>query len=135
MEIEKHKFVAKKNIVRSFLLLVIFTPLLFGVILKLFYYLPKGGDRISDGVVGWLQDLVSRLYYGFEPIQYIWPLSPMPSFEDIFVVGNVLSLGVFVGFLWGIASFLVGVGAINKLSQAKNNARKRALEDEYRDKD
>lgn len=132
MEIEKNKFFAKRNIVRAILLLIVCTPLLFGVILKLFYFLPKDGNPISDGMVTGVQNLVAKLYHGFEPIQYLWPISPTPNIENILTIGNLLSLVVLLGFLWGIVSFQVGVGAIDELSNAKRNARQKRLEDEYR---
>ncbi|MCX4030544.1 hypothetical protein [Aeromonas caviae] len=134
MEIEKNKFFARKSITRSAFLLIVCTPLLLGVILKLFYYLPKDGNPLSDGLIGGIQDLASKFYHDFEPIQYIWLISPTPSVENLLTVGNVLSLVIVIGFLWGIASFQVGVSAIDELSQAKRNARKRQLEDEYRNR-
>ena len=135
MEIKKNKFFARKSFARSILLLLICTPILLGAILKLFYYLPKEGNSLSDGIIGGIQNVVSKLYYGFEPMQYLWAISPTPSIQSFFTTGNLLSLLVFLGFLWGIASFQLGVGAIDELSQAKRNARKRRLEDEYRDRD
>lgn len=135
MEIEKNKFFAKKNIARSIVLLIICTPLLIGAVLKLFYYLPKDGNPLSDGLISGIQNLVFKLYHGFEPVQYLWPISPTPNIENVLTTGNFLALVVFLGFLWGVASFQLGVGAIDELSQAKRSARKKRLEDEYRDKD
>lgn len=132
MEIEKNKFFAKKSIVRSILLLIMCTPLLFGAILKLFYFLPKNGNSLPDGLTSGIQDLVSKLYHGFEPIQYLWPISPTPNIENALTTGNFLSLMILLGFLWGVTSFQVGVAAIEELSQAKRDARKKRLEDEYR---
>ncbi len=134
MEIEKNKFFAKKSIFRSLVLLIICIPLLFGAVLKLFYYLPKDGDPISSGVIEIIQNLISKLYHGFEPIQWLWSISPMPSIETILTMGNFLILVLVVSFLWGIMSFQLGVGTIDELAKAKSNARKKKLEDEYSDR-
>jgi hypothetical protein len=134
MEIENNKLFAKKNIVRSLILLVICTPLLFGAILKLFYYLPKDENPISTGLINGIQDLISRLYHGFKPIQYLWPVSPTPSIESVVTSGNLLTAILFLGVFWGIMSFQSGVGAIDELSRAKHDARKKRLEDEYRNR-
>ena len=135
MEIENNKFFAKKNIVRSIFLFIICTPLLIGAVLKLFYYLPKDNNPISEGLISGIKDLISKLYHGFEPIQYLWPISPTPSIENLLTTGNFLTLVLFFGFLWGIMSFQLGVGAIDELSRAKSKARKKRLENEYRDRD
>ncbi len=134
MGIENNKFFAKKNIVRSIILLVICTPLLLGAILKLFYYLPKDDNPISTGLINGIQGLIAKLYNTFEPIQYLWLVSPTPNIENVATLGNALTVIIFLGFLWGIMSFQLGVGAIDELSHAKNNARKQRLEDEYRDR-
>jgi len=135
MEIERNKFFAKKSILRSLVLLIICTPLLFSAVLKLFYYLPEDGNPISSGITGGIKDLISKFYHGFDSIQWLWPISPTPNIEVIITTGNFLTLVLFVGVLWGIMSFQLGVGAIDELSRAKINARKKRLEDEYRDRD
>lgn len=131
MEIEKNKLFAKKNLFRSIILFIVCTPLLLGAILKLFYYLPPSENILSNGVASGLKDLVSKIYHGFEPAQWIWPISPTPNVEVIFTTGNIISILLLLGFLWAIASFQVGVATIDGLSQAKRNARKKRLEDEY----
>lgn len=135
MEIEKNKFFAKKSIVRSIVLLVICTPLLLGAFLKFFYYLPKDSNALTNGFINATKDLVSKLYHGFEPVQWVWPWSPTPSVEMIVSFGNIAALLLFLGFLWGLASFQLGFGVIDELSEAKRNARKKRLEDEYKDRD
>ncbi len=135
MEIENHKSVARKNIVRSILLLVICTPLLFGAVLKLFYYWPKNGNQFFDGFINGTRGLISKMYHGFESIQYLWSISPTPSIDSVVTLGNFLVLVVVIGFLWGIISFLLGADARAELSQAKKSAQKKRLEDEYRGRD
>ncbi|MEZ7818784.1 MAG: hypothetical protein ACI8RT_000260 [Candidatus Azotimanducaceae bacterium] len=132
MEIEKSKFPAKTHIALSILLLIVCIPILLGAVLKLFYYLSKDGNPLSDGLISGIQNLVSKLYHGFEPIQYLWSISPTPSIEAVLTTGNTVTLMAFLGFLLGVESFRTGVGAIGELSQAKRSSRKKRLEDEYR---
>ena len=105
MEIEKNKFFAKKNILRSIILLTICTPLLICAILKMVYYLPDDKNILSGSFLNAFKDLITKLYNGFEPIQYLWPVSPTPNVESIITIGNVLTVILFIGFLWGAVSF------------------------------
>lgn len=132
MEIERSKFFAKKNILRSIILIIICLPLLFGAILKFFYFLPKNENPITLNILNKIQNLISDFYYNTDVIQALWSISPTPNIENIISSSNILILIIFIGLLWGISSLQVGLGTIDKLSRAKRNARKKRLVDEYR---
>lgn len=131
MQKEKNKSFAKKSILCSIILFIICTPLLFGATLNFFYYRPKNENSILDSFFKVIQNLILEFGHNYEFIQWLLSISPAPSAESIFTVGNVFTLLLLIGFLSVFFLFRHGVNAIGELAEAKKNARKKRLENEY----
>lgn len=133
MSIKARKWFAKKSIARSIALFTVCAPLLIGVVFKVLYHIPIHGDPVLSALLTPFKNIVASLYHSHEWVQFLWYASPTPNFSSIVALGNFLSIVVLLGLLWGIVSFSTGIRTVDELSAAKHNARKRHLEDQYRD--
>lgn len=134
MEIEKFKSDAKSSFIISGVCLVVFTPLFFTSLLKLIYYQKRTDFFFANIVSDIFRDIVVKIYHSFDTIQFLWPISPKPSFSPFLTWGNLFTTLIFFGFLFGCFAFHVGTEALEDLNDAKRNVRKRRLENEYRNR-
>lgn len=131
MLIQTTKDFAKRSLIRAIVLITICLPLAFGSFLKFVYFLPKNENMFINSIFDGLKSLVTQLFQNFQVIEYLWPYSPNPNSEQLLTSGNIVTLAVMIGLIWGFASLGLSIKAFNDLSKARRGARHRKLEDEY----
>jgi len=135
MEIEKNKFNAKISFLISIISLLVCTPFLFTSVLKFLYYQPRTDNFITNFMVDMFGNIAAKIYYSFSPIQFLWPISPKPSFVNFISWGNFFTIVLMAGFLYGLFAFQMGTEALKDMNEAKRSVRQKRLENEYRNRD
>jgi hypothetical protein len=115
------------DLLKGFALFALSFPFTGVAILKLIYNAARSNDLttgIGDSVVG--------IYEEYAFIKFMWPISPSPSIDPIFTLGNFMGLAVLI-------CSIVGLGWMNRanynhsrLLDAKRKAEEQQLIDDYK---
>ncbi len=130
-ETQRTSYFAKKDLLQGAVLVVLCLPLIFGAILKFFYFFPVSENSLTNGFFGFLKNIVVHLYDDFSIVSWLWFLFPKPTIEPLVSFSNTIVVFLLLGILWGISSLRSGFYHIGQLSQAKQKAKELKLQQEF----